>query len=201
MSNENRKRHRIHAEPIHVNAAITPIRIWQIMFDVKDGDADPVNVKWALRAIYETLGAGLPLSREMRVFLKEGLKRFFDHDYSLDQAFSLKRTKRGRPGLPPETCQTIAAEILRQRLVGRSLEYAAQKVGSDFDIGSTEARRHWSENKLYGYMRLRSERPAEKCPWTNRELVALEKIFGRDERRFQLLVKTETRISRKKTPG
>jgi hypothetical protein len=106
---------------------------------------------------------------------------------SLEKAFGLTRTTRGRPSTDRETRCAVAMAVLGRMLSGETLEVAAEMVASErrqkcLPISSeTEVRDAWARHKLDGLLWLRVSRLPEvdksAAPWAPREVERLTVLF------------------------
>jgi hypothetical protein len=164
-------------EPRHsANGTITDAGIGRLRFDLKDGDAHPDDACAALTSLRISLVGKKTLSKNQRQYLLRALNIWADGK-TLDQAFGLKRPRRGRPNAALARQFQIAAEVLRELLKGDSLEIAAEKAGRKLGIGATQARLWWAENKISAIAIVRNERPPDRCPWSQDEAVRLAMLI------------------------
>jgi hypothetical protein len=124
----------------------------------------------------------------MLYFLHVALKRYAEKSHNLEQAFGLKRTRQGRPRLSLRKRQDIAAEVLRNLLSNRAFEASAEFAGQRFGIRSSEARRHWAENKVLAVSQVWHERSKQGKSWTSRERKRLDRLFASEDENIRRAV-------------
>jgi hypothetical protein len=148
-----------------------------------EGRADPAPVRTALRGIEIVLREDVGLLKNQRRYLLKALS-LSSEVASLDHAFGIARRKRGAPEKTSGEQATIAAEVLRLMLKGRSLEKAAIDVGSKLQLGATQARHYWASNKLSAIALVRLERGSNE-PWSKAEIKRLRRLLARDGTRLR----------------
>jgi hypothetical protein len=165
--------------------------IGQLIFEIETGDAHPDDVVAALKAIHSALHGRQIFSRRMLGYLGVALRRYLQGDLTMEQAFGLKRSAKGRPGLPIERRQAIAGFVLLQCLRPTNrlgLRGAATVVGRAHGIGTTQVldcwRKHKGEAIPLAKRELSKKRsgPKEGPPWkwNPQEQRVLRSLFARD---------------------
>ena len=167
---------------------VSPRELNDIAWDVRDGMADPEDVKRVLIYFCGLVEENRPLPLELRKYLKDAFRSYLDKSStSIESALGLKRGKRGRPKANEDERIAIATEILRHRLSGSSHEEAVSKVGEEFHKGSTVIGEAWATFKQDAIYVLRMERPLDHYPWTQDEVQRLSEIYEEHLRALQKL--------------
>jgi hypothetical protein len=162
---------------------LTPSKLNQIAFDVRDGKADPNDVREALTLFYRHAQAKTPIPRRLVDFVAEsfgrylGYKDFFGADErtaaSLDSAFGLVR-KIGRPEADEQKQIEIAASVVRMRLGGISHQEAVGMVAETNNCAETVVKEAFRDHLPSALILVQTEHPAGFTPEEGRRL---EKII------------------------
>jgi hypothetical protein len=152
--------------------SLTRARIFQIAWDVRQGEADPDDAR-RLIALYCEPNNEAP--RELVDHIKSSFRAYVSGEASsLDSAFGLKR-RRGRTPSNEQARINIAVAVLRQRLLGKSYEDALADTEELLKIGRTKITEAWSACKLEALVTVRLGRPNDR-PWSpveQRRLIAI----------------------------
>lgn len=160
--------------------------IFQIYWDIREGNADPEQAKRLLRQFLECTETGRP---EQKV-LPEPLIEYFRHAF----AEYLKNPKRGqlerllglvaprkRPRTQERKHHDIAWTVLERRLQGETLENAASYVSKRFNIAENKVQDIWAKHKMFALTLEAVSRgrkdPEGRARWTPTEASRLEKIY------------------------
>lgn len=150
--------------------------VFHISWNLRENEATPEEAEAFWRHFCVLVDQGQPVLNIMLGNVRDALRRHFDEGANLKTAFGLTH-KRG-PRVSEEERQTIAADVLRYRLLGDSLEVAAEKVVGERGRSESFVRGCWSDNKQNALNLLRLERVVDtKSPWTASELDRIREIY------------------------
>jgi hypothetical protein len=165
---------------------ITDDGVGRLRFDLQKNGAHPGDAEAALSSIRLALGAKQRLTKNQNRYILRALN-LWASGKTLDQAFGLKRLQTGRPKIAVERQIDIAAEVLRQLLLGYNLDMAGRLAGKRKGVGGTQARLYWAQTKLSAIAVVRNERPPNRGPWSQKEKARLETLLAKDYRKLALL--------------
>lgn len=154
--------------------------IWHLRFDVRDGVADPAEVKRLLRQFCGRVKNGEAIGYETLQFLAEAFQAYLDSTKKLDAALGLVR-KRGAP--PAEEWRRnrnakIAYEMLRLRFEeSKSYEEARAIVSDRFHVSAETARDAWTNCSVVAFTMLRLAWIEDGREMTKDDLARFAEIF------------------------
>jgi hypothetical protein len=146
--------------------------------------AHPDDVRAVLARAYAMLERDRHLPNGLRRFLRVGLGRFLSKNLSLDQAFGLKKSRRGHPGVPEARKRAIAVAVLEAYIKGGTLDAAAMTAGHKHGIAKTRALEFFRECDGYALDSLKFQRlqKSPSRPWNAQEERRLNKYYARRNR-------------------
>jgi hypothetical protein len=156
---------------------------------ISDKEADPARVRTALRGLEIAIQEDAGLLKHQRDYLLKAL-RLSSEGISLDQAFGITRRRRGAPPKDLQEQINIAVDVLRAMLKGRNLESAAIEAAPNWNVGPTQARKYWAENKFAAVRQLRLERGSGER-WNRTEAERLRRLLAKDIRIVQEFIQGE----------
>ena len=159
---------------------LSPANIQDIVLKVRDGEADPEDVRRLLETICHLIATNKPIPLEALQYIKDSFLDHLNDQKSLDRAFGIKRKESGRPKADEDQRQAMACEFLRLRVSGKSATFTENAVCSEFHRGRTVIREAWAEHKQFALHALRVQRIFENRAWTDKERSRLKKIFKND---------------------
>lgn len=152
-------------------------QVHQICWEVREGKADPDDVKAMLADFCEGIGAGTRIEPAIFLYLRDAFSAYLCGERTLEAALGL-RGKRGARETARERDQKTAAEVLRRLLrEDELLEVAALAVAEEFERGKTQVERAWARYKQTALIILRIERSLKNRSFTVREKRRLKEIF------------------------
>lgn len=161
---------------------LTPATIHGIACDVRDGTADPEDVKRILLYYVRIIQRGEDVPAELRDFLKSAFDSYLQNKASsVDQALGLIRPRQGRTKADENEQMLLAAQVLAARIDGKSHQDALEDVAEDFECGKTKVGEAWKKQKGQAYHLLRYLRMISgEGPFTESEERKLSKIYKKD---------------------
>lgn len=154
---------------------LTPATIFQIAWEIRDGEADPEDARRLLELFCECRDGNHPPG--LIEHLRSAFSIYLKGERTLESALGLARRK-GRPKADPDMRQRMAAEILQHRLAGMPHQECLTKVSEKFGWGETIVGEAWRDNQLDALILLRLERALDEYPWTANEVERLSEIFA-----------------------
>lgn len=158
-------------------AELTPATINQIAFEVRDGVADPEDVRRILTYYCDRIDMGEPVPAELTTYLRDSLKRFLEEGKTVESALGLARREGRRPA-DAQIRRNMAAEVLRNRMTGVSHQDALDLVSAKFSRSQSIIGKAWKDHKFDAVIILRLERPSDQYPWSAEEVERLRVIFA-----------------------
>lgn len=151
--------------------------IHDLRWDVREGVADPDEVKSLLRMFCRQVADNEAISFETRQYLAEAFKAYLDSSKTIEAALGLVH-RPGRPGASKEHKVKMARELLRLRFE-ESLTYtkAVVEVSKTMHAAKRKVEAAWTERNLDAFVLLRLERDQDQRPFTDDEKAKIAKIF------------------------
>lgn len=164
--------------------ALIPASIAQLCYEADEGTIAPDDAERLMAAFCYWVEQRRPvppslldhIGRAFREYLN-GEGRSLDRAPGLVRALGLVRA-RGKPSLDEATLLTIAAEVLRSRLAGKSYEDAVAEASAVFGWAESVISKAWATHKDHVVEILRVERAAEGGEWGKDEHERLLKIIN-----------------------
>ena len=154
--------------------------IWQIAWQVRDGEADVGDVKRLLMTVCYHFKRQEKLPKELHMFLADAFSRYLSGQATIEAALGLKKCKSGRRKIDADISTQIAAEFLRHRLEGLSWDDAIESTRKVVCKSKTVIEEAWAHHRHDARVVLRIERVLDKKPFSEEEVVVLEKIFKKE---------------------
>jgi hypothetical protein len=164
------------------NNDVTPETVNAIAWDVRDGKADPDDVRRVLEYLCNQIEEQKPLSIELREYLKDSIRLFLNGSAtSVDQGLGLIRPRKGRTKADKHERRILAAGVLEARIAGKNHQEALDVTAENNQCGKTKVGEAWREFKGEAVPTLLSLRMANDAgPITEPESIAILKIFQKD---------------------
>jgi len=153
---------------------LTLEQIGRIAYDVEHGTAKPDDVRHLLAdfCAYTKAGHRCP-PPQLLDYLSSAFQRYLDGSCTLEAALGLKR-KRGHPKADEQDRIQMAAEILRQRLAGKSHQSALRKIG----YATSVLGEAWRDYRLEAIAVVENERRKQGCgSWSEQEKRLLKSVL------------------------
>jgi hypothetical protein len=126
---------------------LTSSQINLIAFAVRDGGAEPEDARRLMQHFCELVDRGRQVPPQLLQHFRQSFSAYLDGTKKLEAALGVVR-KRGRPQADENLRREIAAEILRQRLVGKSHEQALMHTATQFGWSETIISEAWKNYKF-----------------------------------------------------
>lgn len=156
-----------------------------IAFDVRDGTASQEDARLLLMEFVESVQddrSELRVSRILLEHFRDCFASYLNGERGIEAALGLARRRSGRPRADDRRHQDIAADVLRERMYGRSLEEAADLVSERYHLRETQVRQAWGRWKQTAFVILLQERVARgPGSWDPEEKARLSKIFRNEK--------------------
>lgn len=160
------------------NHDLTPVVIWQIAFEAKDGEADPGDAKRLLEFFCDMQEGNRPIPKELLLHLRQAFRAYLDGSRSIESGLGLVR-KKARPKADPKMRTMMALAILKLRLEGSSHQDALAEVEDLYKYGMSVIGQAWREYKTEAWCLLRLEQKLGSYPEKPNQVERLEKILGK----------------------
>lgn len=169
-------------EPSDFEERLTPATIHGIACDVRDGMADPEDVRRILLYYVRIIQRGDDVPAELRDFLKSAFDSYLRNEArSVDQALGLIRPRPGATKADEYEQMELAAQVLAARISGKSHQDALEDVAEAFECGKSKVGEAWRRQKGQAIPMLRFLRiVGEEGPFTESEKRKMSKIFKKD---------------------
>lgn len=150
----------------------------QIAFEVRDGTADPDDVKAVLALFCQCVKNGSQFPAGLIGYLSDSFARFLQGE-KIERALGLKG-KRGARKRTEEKDIATALAMLKAQMSGATYETAEYDVGEALERGRSQVADAWRENKQEAFLRLRIELFNEGRGFSEEEKARVIKILGRE---------------------
>ncbi len=175
-----------------------PLRqIIDLQYQRRDGEADPEQVREALRLFCDSVNRGEVPPVELLQYLRDGFQDFLGGT-QIATALGLTR-RRGRPKADEFAQWARAAEVLRNRLAGQTYEQAVFQAAEDLGIGETAIKEAWEAHNANALVLLRLERHFDeerKESFSAEEQARLIDIFKDRQAKVAAIFKNEDALGR-----
>lgn len=153
--------------------------IWQFIFDVRDGEANPEDARRLMRYFCDVVkGRGQPVP-ELLDYMRHAFETYLSGEKGIEAALGLRR-KTGKPKADPETRTNMALAVLHHRLNGMPHLEALEEVAEGFECGKTIVSDAWREYKRDAMVWLRLERSETNEGFTPEEMEKFEEMFKKE---------------------
>lgn len=156
---------------------LTPDVVFQIAWEVRDGEADPSDARRMLKLFCDCVDLRESPPPELMRFLRDAFRVHLDDGKTIESALGLAR-REGRPKTALDVRQSMALEILRLRMTGMRHQKCLERVASTFSKPESVIGEAWARHKFDALLLLRLERPHDEYPWTSEEVDRLCAIFA-----------------------
>jgi hypothetical protein len=163
-----------------IRPELTPETIFQIAWEVRDGEADPDDARRLIALFCDCFDRNERPPRELMRFIRDGFRTHLDEGRTLESSLGIHR-KPGKPKAAENTRQSIALEVLRLRMEGLRHQDAIEATAKRQGWGETIISKAWKDHKMTALLLLRMERPHDQYPWTPAEVGRLCEIFKKSE--------------------
>ena len=157
----------------------TPLELISLAADVREGRADPDEVRDLLAYFCVTVNRREKVPSELLEYLAEAFQRFINGDRTLNAALGLTG-KLGRVARNAPKDIDTAFAVLMRRMAGETTENATSHVAAELHRGATQVRGAWAKYKSSAFIRLRLERVGTPYPWTQNEVETLDRIYRKE---------------------
>lgn len=155
---------------------ITPATIFQIAWEIRDGEADPDDARRLLEHFCECPQHLLPNSLHEHLRLAFGA--YLRGEKTIDAALGLTKRK-GRPRADQDMRTRMAVEVLRRRMDGVAHQECLELVSEEYGFGTTIVGESWRQFKQTALIVLDLEcSRRESGNWSPSEKNRLIEIFG-----------------------
>ena len=150
-----------------------PFEVDMIALNVREGKADPCDVRGLIEMYCDLVDADIPHPRGLQVFLRDSFRRCLGKKCSMESAFGLKRRK-GRPNASEHVQIQIATDVLRLRLQAVLHQEALEQVAQRWGYAESVIGQAYGAHRLSAVAVLRNER---SNGFTDTEKAALQHIL------------------------
>ena len=168
---------------------LTPATINQIIYEIRDGEADPEDAKRLLLLFCDTASRDVP--NQVIEFLQRAISGFLRGEKrTLDAAFGLARAE-GRPKADEEIQTKMAASVLKLRIKGVPHQESLATVGEQYSKSQSVIREAWKAKKSMALAVVAIERSLGNLPFEGRERRQLLRIYGNANAMLEAVFATE----------
>ena len=154
--------------------------ILHLRLDVREGVAEPDDVKRLLRMFCRQVAKDDAVSRQTLEYLAEAFKTYLNSSKGIEAALGLKR-KVGPPGGKERKNRhdtMMARDLLRLRFEeSMTYENAVSSVSERMAAARRKVEEAWAKHSLDAFVLMRLERMEDQCPLTESEMARLAKIY------------------------